>query len=258
MPSIADTIKIVHFGKKFDNSACGKMLPMNQKTEDKSSVTCPQCKKALSRMEYFDGGVKKESKSYFRSLARLLREAEKDEEKEKGEDSLDAQIDNYLASYESEAKLLKKEGRDYRSLVRRFLTEAGDDEEEEKDDEEDKKEDEDAEEEKGDEEKDEGGEDEEKEEPKKLSLEDIDPGSFADSVVRLIENYENLLEVRNTILRRASNFLAKTYEKDVIDSFKESLAERHGIELNKSSFEKEEEYVAPNAARAGSSPGGGA
>ena len=152
--------------------------------------------------------------------------------------------------------MLKKEGRDYRSLVRRFLTEAGDDEEEKGD-----KEDKDAKEEKGnkeDKEKDEGGEGEEKEEPKKLSLEDIDPGSFADSVVRLIENYENLLEVRNTILRRASNFLAKTYEKDVIDSFKESLAERHGIELNKSSFEKEEEYVAPNAARAGSSPGGGA
>jgi uncharacterized membrane-anchored protein YhcB (DUF1043 family) len=197
--------------------------------------------------------AKKETNSYFRSLARLLREAEEVEEKEKGEDSLDSQIDNYLSSYESEAKLLKKEGRDYRSLVRRFLTEADEDEEEK--DEEEKKD-----EEKGDEDKDKGGdeEDKESEEPKKLSLEDIDPGSFSDSVVRLIENYDNLLEVRNTILRRASNFLAKTYEKEVVDSFKESLAERHGIEMNKSSFEKEEEFVAPNADRAGSSPGGGA
>lgn len=188
---------------------------------------------------------------------RILREAEEEINEEKGEDSLDAQVDKYLSDYEAEAKNLKREGRDFRSLVRRFLREAPEDEDEEK-------EDEDAEDEGGDEEGDEegggdeGGEDEEEkdEEPKKLTLDDVNVESFADSVVRLVDNYDSLLEVRNTILRRAINFLAKTYDIDVVDSFKEVVQERHGIEIGKSKSEMEEEdFQPPAAARAGTSPG---
>ena len=188
---------------------------------------------------------------------RILREAEEVGE-EKGEDSLDAQVDKYLSDYEAEAKNLKKEGRDFRSLVRRFLREAPEDEEkEDEEDEEDEdageESDEEGEAEGGDEE---GGEEEEDEEPEKLTLDDVNVESFADSVVRLVENYDSLLEVRNTILRRAVNFLTKTYDIDVVDSFKEVVQERHGIEIGKSKSEMEEDdFQPPAAARAGTSPG---
>ena len=103
-----------------------------------------------------------------------------------GEDSLDAQVDKYLVDYESESKLSKNESKDFRALVRRFLQEA---ETEEKDA-------------KG-----------KKAEKKLLSSEDIDVDNFVESVVRLIDNYDNLLEVRNTILRRTFSFLEKSVYK---------------------------------------------
>ena len=183
--------------------------------------------------------IKKESKSYFGSLARLLREAE--EVEEKGEDSIDSQIDKYLTDYESQAKSPKKESR-VRTYFSRFLKEAEGDEEEKEE-----KEDEGE----GDEE----SKDEDAEE-KKLTSEDIDLGSFSSDVMRLVENYDSLIEVRNTILRRASNFLAKNYEKDVVDSFKEVLLDSHGVEIGKSEKEKEEEDQAPSAGFAGPMGGG--
>lgn len=156
------------------------------------------------------------------------------DEPEKTEDSLDAQVDRYLASYESESKLAKNEGKDFRMLVRRFLTEAEDDE---KKDEKDKKE-------------------EKPKEPKKLTVEDIDVENFVDSVMRLVDNYDSLLEVRNTVLKRAVNFLLKGYEPDVAKSFEEALLEIHGMEIDKSKSETEDDnYQVPAADRAGSTPG---
>lgn len=175
---------------------------------------------------------------------KILVEAEKPEE-EKGEDSLDAQIDQFLMNYEVESKNAKNEGKDFRSLVLRLLREAEEDEEEDKGDEEAKD--------------DEEGEEEEPaaEEQKKLTIEDIDIENFSDNVVRLIDNYDSLLEVRNTILRRAANFILKGYEPDVVESFKETIMERHGLEIGQSKYEHEDEdFQAPTADRAGVSPGG--
>ena len=162
----------------------------------------------------------------------VLEEEDKSKsEKEKGEDSLDSQIDSFLASYEREAKSSKKEGFNFRLLTRRFLTEAED---------EDKKKDK-----------------KDEEEPEKMSADDIDVDSFADNVVRLVDNYDSLLEVRDAICRRAVNFLLKNYEKEVADSFKEALSEQHDIEIGKSKSELEDEkFIAPPAACAGNSPGG--
>jgi hypothetical protein len=173
---------------------------------------------------------------------RALREQLGQDEAEKGEDSLDAQVDKYLIDYEKESKASKTEGKDFRSFVRRFLTEAEDDE---------KKDDED----KGDDEE-KGAE--EKKETKKLSSDDIDVDVFVDSVMRLVDNYDNLLEVRDTVLRRAVNFLLKSYEKDVVDAFKEDLIERYDVEIGKSKFETDDDkFQAPPADRAGVNPGGG-
>ena len=153
------------------------------------------------------------------------------EEKEDGEDSIDEQLDKYFAVYESEAKNSKNEGLDFRSFVRRFLTEA--DEEESADEEEDKP-----------------------EEPKKLTIDDINIESFVADVMRLVDNYDSLLEMRNTILRRATNFLFKNYEKNVAESFKEDLLESYGIEIGKSKSEMDDEYQAPKAGAAGPLGGG--
>ena len=71
--------------------------------------------------------------SPLKKMVRLLREAEKKPELERGEDSLDDQIDKYLISYESEAQKAKTEGLDFRMMTRRFLLEAEEDEEGEKD-----------------------------------------------------------------------------------------------------------------------------
>lgn len=172
---------------------------------------------------------------------RALQEQLGQDEAEKGEDSLDAQVDKYLVDYEKESKASKTEGKDFRSFVRRFLTEAEDDE---KKDDEDKEDDEDK--------------SEEEKETKKLSSDDIDVDVFVDSVMRLVDNYDNLLEVRDTVLRRAVNFLLKSYEKDVVDSFKEDLIERYDVEIGKSKFETDDDkFQAPTADRAGVNPGGG-
>lgn len=156
----------------------------------------------------------------------LLEVGEKDKP-EDGEDSLDVQVDKYLADYEVEAKVSKNEGKDFRMMVRRFLSEADEDEGEE------------------------GADD------KKLKAEDIDVESFVNSVMRLVDNYDSLLEVRNTILRRAANFLIKGYEPDVVQAFKDALLDLHGMEIGKSRAETEDdEFESPVASGAGPSPGG--
>lgn len=174
---------------------------------------------------------------------------EEKEEEERGEDSLDSQVDSFLSDFERKAKkeIVKKESRGYQSFLRKLLREAEEDEEAPAEEE---PEEEEPEGEEGDE------EDEEEKEPEKLTNEDIDVETFADEVVRLIENYDSLLEMRNTILRRAVNYLLKSYQPDVGDSFKEVLEDSHGIEIGKSKFEMEDEFMAPRADRAGNSPGG--
>jgi hypothetical protein len=164
---------------------------------------------------------------------RVLREVGEKDKKEESEDSLDAQVDKFLLDYEKESRSSKMEGRDFRMMTRRFLIEADEDEE---------------------------GKDEKKEdeaEDKKLSEGDIDVEEFLNNVMRLVDNYDALLEVRNTILARAVNFLLKGYEPAVAAAFKESLMDSYGMEIGKSKSEVEdEEYHAPNADRAGPPLGG--
>lgn len=162
-----------------------------------------------------------------RELARLLREAE-DPKKEHGEDSVDTQIDKYLSQYESQAREESKskfESVTYGRLTYdwRRLTEAEED----------------------------SDKDEENKEPEKSKLEDISMGSFVSDVMRLVENYESLLEIKNSILRRAANYLTNNYEGDALQVFKNELLESYGIEIGKSESEKEDEVQAPKAGSAG-------
>jgi len=147
-------------------------------------------------------------------------------------DSLDVQVDRLLTTYENEAKNLKQEGRDFRSLVKRLIIEA--DEDKEKDD----KDKEDA-----------------TQSAPKLGIEDLDVESFSTSVVRLIDNYENLLEIRNTLIRRARSFLEKGYSPDVVKQFMTILDEDFDIKLDMSDVDKKFAITAPAADRAGQNPG---
>lgn len=170
--------------------------------------------------------MKFDKKNALKKLVTLLREAD-EVKKEDGEDSLDSQLDRYFSDYESEAKNSKNEGLSFRGIAQRFLLEA-----------------------------DEEGSEEEEVATEKLSAEDLDMNSFVASVMRLIDNYDNLLEINNTILRRASNFIGKAYDEATVEAFKEELAESYGIEIGQSKLEKEDEFEAPKAGAAG--PMGGA
>lgn len=96
----------------------------------------------------------------------------------------------------------------------------------------------------------------EKDEKEKESL-NVD--SFTTDLIRLINNYDSLLEVKNTLLKRAVNFLSKNYDQSVINELKNTLREVHGIVIDKSEFElSDENFPAPPAERSGAGGAGGA
>jgi hypothetical protein len=172
--------------------------------------------------------------STLKEIARLLREADEDKSKKvDGEESVDSQIDKYLSQYESQAKedsQKKFESVSYEKMTYdwRNITEAEDQEKNEED------------------------------ALEKSKLEDVNMKSFVSDVMRLVENYDSLLEIKNTILRRAANHLSENYEGDALQSFKEELLESYGVEIGQSESEKEDEVQSPKAGAAGPMSGGGA
>ena len=188
------------------------------------------------------------------AIARLLREEDDSMAHESGASgaSLDAQVDRYLGEYESSAK--KEEGEsdmpdasvdqmealDWRDLVKgRLILEAGE----------------------GDKDEEEGPDDAAPgadammgEEDDKPGLEAFDVESFGNDVARLIDNYDNLLEVRSTLLRRAKQFLEKTYSDEVVKAFEDTMRDDHGMEAGNSSMDvSDDKFTAPAADRANGS-----
>lgn len=171
---------------------------------------------------------------YFSTSQRLLGEQDEDEEAGAEEDSIeepspnvrkdaeqndsiDAQIDRYIADYETEARNAKNEGFDLRALTLRLLSEQDTEAV--------------------------GGQ---------LDADTLDVESFTNAIVRLIDNYDALLEVRDVIVKRAINFLNRSYTPDVVEQFKDALLDQHDIELGKTEEDiNAEKYQAPPADRAG-------
>lgn len=168
----------------------------------------------------------------------LLTEADENEKKIAREDSLDAQVDKFLIAYEADSKEIKKESFNFRSSMRALLLEE-EEEEEETDDAEDAE-----------------------DEPadalvKKLPAEDLNMEEFVNNVMRLVENYDSLLEIRDTILKRALNFIAKNYKKDAPRNFEDTILDLYGVKIGSSSQDVADEInPAPLAGAAG--PAGGA
>lgn len=168
-----------------------------------------------------------------------------------GNDSLDVQVDGYLSGYEQEAAEMaataedpgsQLEHVDFRQMTREFLFEAPEDEQP------DAAEQQDEEEPTGDEE---GDTHVAPPEPQKKTLGEIDVRTYAESVSRLIENINSLIEVRNTVLRRAINHLGKTYDESVQGQLEIVLEEEFGLAVGKSQKDLEDEIQAPPAANAG-------
>jgi hypothetical protein len=154
-----------------------------------------------------------------------------------GGDSLDNQVDRYLAEYEASSKTAKNEGRDFRMTIRRLLSEADDDA--------------------GADGPDADGDTDSPAPaaPPKANVDQIDMEEFANNVARLIENFENLLEVRSTLVRRSINFISKNYDQSAVDSLESLLRDKHGLADGETKQEIDDDmFSAPRADRAG--PGG--
>jgi len=167
------------------------------------------------------------------SVMRKLRETTSNPDHVENGTSLDAQVDRYFTEYENGAKAAKTEGNDFFRTFRKLMEAEGDEEE--------------------------MGDDEPTEEapaeptqPTKMTVEDIDVGAFVNDVARLIENYDNLLEVRSTIIKRSINFISKSYDSDVVKALKDAFKNEHSMVADKTESEHEtDDFVAPRAAEAG-------
>ena len=146
-----------------------------------------------------------------------------------GNDSLDSQIDRYLSDYEAEAINAVHEGQNFRYLTQRLLRE--------KDKEKDKKQ--------------VDTKNMPPAMPSKKSIGDIDVRSYADSIARLITNINNLIETKNTILRRAINTLNKSYDPMVVRQLEIMLEDEHGLAIDKSEKDIADNIHVPSAANAG-------
>lgn len=144
--------------------------------------------------------------------------------------SLDEQVDRLLTQYEQSAnRAPQNESVSMRDLTTRFLLgEAADD----------------------------GAEDKETSLPADNEPDNnasFDVESFATSVARLIENFDNLIETRTCILKRAEGFLRGAHDDDAVQRFLDSMRDTHGVDETESKFDLELDNQAPPAAGAGPS-----
>ena len=80
----------------------------------------------------------------------------------------------------------------------------------------------------------------------------LDMDQFTQRVVRLIENYDSLLDIRTVILNRAANYVLENYDEAAVGDFEDTLEIDHGLSLDPQDNEQE----TPMAIGAG--PAGGA
>lgn len=61
---------------------------------------------------------------------------------------------------------------------------------------------------------------------------DLDIDKFAMRMVRLVNNYRNLLTIEEAIINRAKNFLDENYGEVFVDDFINILSDKYGLELD--------------------------
>lgn len=187
------------------------------------------------------------------TLAHLLREDDSlAHESGASGASLDAQVDRYLNEYLAGSKkeeddeappVDQMEALDWRDLLKGRLVEAGESDKDEEDADDQAP-----------------GADAMMGDDERLGLDKISVEDFANDVARLIENYDSLLEIRSTLLRRAREFLEETYDDDVVSAFEATMRDDHAMEAGESKLDIDsDKFTAPPADRAQGSaaPGGG-
>lgn len=80
---------------------------------------------------------------------------------------------------------------------------------------------------------------------------EIDVRLFASDVANLIDNAKNLIEFKNTILRRTLNRLSKEFDKSIVHEFEVSMEDLYGLSIGKSQDDLYDDKSAPLADRAG-------
>lgn len=90
---------------------------------------------------------------------------------------------------------------------------------------------------------------------------DLDVDRFANRVVRLLNNYQSLLNVEEAVLNRAKTFLDENYGDEFVQAFNDTLVQTYGIEPvefnNVPEVEEDKYAVGAFAGGTGSLPSGG-
>lgn len=64
-----------------------------------------------------------------------------------------------------------------------------------------------------------------------IGIPDLDVDKFSMRVVRLINNYQNLLRIEEAIINRAKSFLDENYGEIFVNEFMENLSQKYGLEV---------------------------
>jgi len=79
----------------------------------------------------------------------------------------------------------------------------------------------------------------------------VEIDQFTKKIVRLLENYESLLDIKTVIINRTRNYLIENYDEAAADAFEETLDVDYGISLNPPDNESERPIAVGAAAKVG-------
>ena len=91
---------------------------------------------------------------------------------------------------------------------------------------------------------------------KEVAASDIDLKKFAADLSRLVNNYDNLLDMESIILNKGYSYIQQKYGEETVKALKDVLEQDFGIDVDRNAIEKDEPEI-PVAVGARDSGGGG-
>ena len=85
----------------------------------------------------------------------------------------------------------------------------------------------------------------------KKSLNDLDIGVYTEAVVNLLDNFDSLIEIKDTLLTMAKVTLKNSYDESTTKAFVDLLNVEYNIQVGESQYDKDIENQPPPAAGAG-------
>lgn len=86
---------------------------------------------------------------------------------------------------------------------------------------------------------------------------DFDPEGYAIDVFNFLENYENIINMKDIVLKRASKRLTEHKGQDAKGQFLDAMQQNHGVSIGKAHGENDDEIVPPVGQFGGPDVGGG-